>query len=90
MDMSSVLITGATGSCAVSINGVYIPTQVIHNNHTLFRKNDGTGKWLAFATSNKWMVHLKVIILALKYILHSYKISKVKSKFFSLLSFSFI
>jgi len=54
--MKPILITGAAGINANTINGVYLPTEVIHNNHTLFRKEDDTGRWLAFATSNKWLV----------------------------------
>ena len=51
-----VIFTGATGSFASSINGVYDPTEEIHNNHTVFEKHDKGGMLLVFSPNKKWIV----------------------------------
>ena len=41
---------------ASTINGVYDPTEEIHNEHTVFQKNDTSGMLLVFGPHKKWIV----------------------------------
>ena len=52
-----VLIAGATGQNADSVNGIYEPTGEIYNDRTLFRKKGDSTKWLRYVSSNGlWLV----------------------------------
>ena len=56
-DRRPVLIAGATGQTADSVNGIYEPTGEIYNDRTLFRKKGDSTKWLRYVSSTGyWMV----------------------------------
>ena len=50
-------IRGAKGPNAVTINGVYEPTEEYCNNWPVYRKRGDTNKWLEFFdASSKWYI----------------------------------
>jgi hypothetical protein len=53
--LNNVIISGATGTNASSVNGVYVPTKEVSNGVTIYRKVGDSAKWLEY-TVLKWMV----------------------------------
>ena len=55
--LSSVVIGGATGTNASSVNGIYEPTSEVYNGKLLFKKREMSDIWLRFEESTRfWMV----------------------------------
>ena len=53
----SIDIRGAKGPNAVTINGVYEPTDEVCSNWPVYRKRGDPTKWLEFfSASNKWYI----------------------------------
>ena len=51
----AVLIAGASGQYAPSVNGTYFPTGTAYNGRPLFRKNEDPNLWLRYV-SRLWVV----------------------------------
>ena len=57
MAASAIDIRGAKGPNAVTINGVYEPTEEVCNGWTVYRKRNDSNKWLEFFdASSKWYI----------------------------------
>lgn len=51
-----VVISGATGSNAARVNGVYEFTDTTQNGKPLLRKRGASDSWLRYTTNNLWLV----------------------------------
>jgi hypothetical protein len=54
--LTAVRVSGATGNYSAYINGVYLPSEEVHNGPRLYTKEGDEDKWLCLNENGKWSI----------------------------------
>ncbi len=52
-------MSGATGNFSAEVNGVYLPSEEVHNGPRLYTKEGDEDKWLCLNKNGKWTITTK-------------------------------